>query len=333
MIELMFDKISQSGAEIILVIEDDGEFRELLTNMLSLEGYRVLEADSGKAGIEKLQLVKPDLILCDIMMPDMDGFQVLLKFKEMYPFFEIPLIFIKAPTERKDYRMAMEFDANVYLTKPFTAQELKSCVKSQLEKSKTIEKRVMEKIERIEDFVQVRIAELETLIKRQASEIGRISEVKVELEENLNKREDELSKETLLIIDSNNTLQNIEKVINAEVNRQDISPKERNTLLKLKNHINNRNLFVTSWTVFQMQFNKTYPGFLSKVVEIYPDLSQMELTLACALAINVSTDQLSKMFCIMPESVRKSKYRLKQKIRLESGQSLREYFVRLRING
>ncbi len=328
----MIDKISQPGAEIILVIEDDWELRELLTNMLSLEGYRVIEADCGRAGIAKLQSVKPDLILCDIMMPDMDGYQVLLNLKEIYPSFEIPLVFITALADRKDYRMAMEIGANDYLTKPFSAQELKSCVRSQIEKSKTIEKRVMEKIEKIEDFVQVRIAELETLIKQQASEIGRISEVNVELEENLNKREDELSKETLLIIDSNNTLQNIENAINAEVNRQDISPKERNTLLKLKNHINNRNLFVTSWTVFQMQFNKNYPGFLRKIVEIYPHLSQMELTLACALAINVSTDQLSKMFCIMPESVRKSKYRLKQKIRLESGQSLREYFVKLRIS-
>jgi CheY-like chemotaxis protein len=266
MVELMIEKKSQPGAEIILVIEDDRDLRELLIKMLSSEGYSVV-------------------------------------------------------------------GANEYLTKPFSAQELKNCVKSQLEKAKSLEERVMEKIEKIEDFIQERIAELETVIKRQGMEIGRISVEKLKLEENLNKKEEELSKESLVIIDTNNTLQNIEKHINAEVNRQDISMNERNTLLKLKNHINNRNLFVNNWTVFQMQFNKTHPGFLGKIVELYPHLSQMELTLTCALALNLSTDQLAKMFSILPESVRKNKYRLKNRMGLECGKSLREHILRLRIDG
>jgi hypothetical protein len=266
MVELMIEKKGQPGAEIILVIEDDQDLRELLIKMLSSEGYGVV-------------------------------------------------------------------DANEYLTKPFSAQELKSCVKSQLEKSKSLEKRVMEKIERIEDFIQERIAELETVIKRQAFEIGRISVEKIELEKNLNKKDEELSKESLLTIDTTNTLQNIEKHINEEVNRQDISINERNTLLKLKSHINSRNLFVSSWTVFQMKFNKNHPGFLCKIVTLYPHLSQMELTLICALAENFGTDQLAKMFSILPESVRKNKYRLKNRMGLGCGKSLREHILRLRKDG
>jgi hypothetical protein len=264
--ELMIEKTCPSGAEVILVIEDDRDIRELLIKMLSSEDYSVVEA-------------------------------------------------------------------NEYLTKPFSAQELKSCVKSQLEKSKSLEKRVMEKIERIEDYIQERIAGLETVIKLQAFEIGRISVEKLELEKNLNKREEELTKESLLTIDTTITLQNIEKHINAEVNRQDISINERNTLLKLKNHINNRNLFVSSWTLFQVQFNKTYPDFLGKVVKLYPHLSQMELTLTCALSSNHSTDQLAKMFSILPESVRKSKYRLKNRMGLGCGKSLSEHILRLREGG
>jgi hypothetical protein len=264
--ELMIEKSCPSGAEVILVIEDDRDVRELLVKLLSSEGYSVI-------------------------------------------------------------------DANEYLTKPFSAQELKSCVKSQLDKSKTLENRVMEKIERVEDYVQVRIAELETLIKLHASEIGRISEEKIKLEENLNKREEEFSKESLTMIDTTITLQNIEKQINAEVNRQGISINERNTLLKLKNHINNRNLFGSSWTLFQVQFNKTYPDFLGKIVKLYPHLSQMELTLACALSSNHSTDQLAKMFSILPESVRKNKYRLKNRMGLECGKSLSEHILRLREGG
>ena len=118
MFELMIDQISQSDTEIILVIEDDRDFRELLINMLSLEGYRVIEADNGRSGIEKLRTLKPDLILCDIMLPDMDGYQVLRNLKEKYPSFQIPLVFIAAIAERKDYRVAMDFGANDYLTKP-----------------------------------------------------------------------------------------------------------------------------------------------------------------------------------------------------------------------
>lgn len=327
--ELIIEKKCQLEAEVILVIEDDRDLRELVINMLSLEGYRVMDVDNVISGIEKLRFVKPDLIVCNIMMPDMDGYQVLLSLKEMYPSSLIPLVYISSCAGRNDYRMAMEFGANEYLTKPFSALELKNCVKSQLEKSKTVEKRVMEKIERIEDFIQERIAGLETMIKRQASEIGRISKEKFELEENLSNREDEVSKESLTIIDTNNTLQNMEKLINAEVSRQDLTIKERNTLIKLRNQINNRNLFVNNYTVFQMQFNKTHPGFLSKIVRLYPHLSQMELTLACALVSNCSTSQLAKMFSILPESVRKNKYRLKSRMGIESGINLREHILSL----
>jgi DNA-binding response OmpR family regulator/DNA-binding CsgD family transcriptional regulator len=311
--------------QLVLVIEDDKDIRESIVEILAYEGYRVLDAQNGRMGTEILDKIKPDLVLCDIMMNDMNGYQVLSYLKNRYPYFEIPLVYITALSERKDFRMAMEIGANDYITKPFTVDELLGCVRAQLGKSNAIGIRILSEIEKLEKSVSRRLEEMNDQIIQKEVALGHIKEENIELEKNLSSREKELAEEAMKVIEINNTLQNIEKSIAAEMQRRDISDQEKNTLMKLRSRINKKNLLVDNWTVFQMQFSKTHPGFLPYITSNFPFLSPMEITMACAIAINMSTDQMARLFNIMPESIRKNKYRLKQKMNLSHDENLRTY--------
>jgi DNA-binding response OmpR family regulator/DNA-binding CsgD family transcriptional regulator len=316
----------------ILVVEDERDIRESICEILGFEGYTVVCAENGSQGLDEIRKSKPDLILCDIMMPDMDGFEMMIRMKKLFPNYEIPLVYITALSDRKDYRSAMSLGADDYITKPFTVEELINSVRIRLEKSQSVEKRIQQELERIEESINERTSQLAKQLRSQSKEIAKISKINTDLEDKLIQKEQEVAREALRVIDINNSLQNIERVINIESQRWDISDIEKKTLVKLKSRINNRNLFVNNWTVFQMQFNKTHPEFLSRLSTKFPKLTHMELTLACGMAINLSTDQLANMFNIMPESIRKSKYRLKQKMGLDSEANLLEYIHKFKVD-
>jgi signal transduction histidine kinase len=112
----------------ILVIEDNDNLREELVMMLSLEGFEVMSAENGRVGFECAQHSPPDLILCDLMMPEMDGYATLEALRATPACATIPFICLTARTERVDVRKAMELGADDYLTKPFTASELITAV-------------------------------------------------------------------------------------------------------------------------------------------------------------------------------------------------------------
>lgn len=318
------------AGKTVLVIEDEKDIRDSICEILKFEGYQVLSADNGAAGVEVMIRNRPDMILCDIMMPDLNGFEVLQKMKEIFPVSEIPFIFITALSERKDFRTAMNLGADDFLTKPFSVEELLNAVKVRLEKTQIAERRIRERIDRIEESIHERAQELTLQIQQQKTEMSKISEMNQMLGERLNEKDLELSREALRVIDINNTLQNIEKLINSDLQRWDLSKQEKNTLEKLKSRINNRNLFVNNWSLFQMHFNKTHPNFITRLSDRFPGLTQMERTISCAIAINLTTDQLANMFNIMPESIRKSKYRLKQKIGLKADQSLSDFLQKFK---
>lgn len=318
------------AGKTVLVIEDEKDIRDSICEILKFEGYQVLSADNGAAGVEVMIRNRPDMILCDIMMPDLNGFEVLQKMKEIFPVSEIPFIFITALSERKDFRTAMNLGADDFLTKPFSVEELLNAVKVRLEKTQIAERRIRERIDRIEESIHERAQELTLQIQQQKTEMSKISEMNQMLGERLNEKDLELSRDALRVIDINNTLQNIEKLINSDLQRWDLSKQEKNTLEKLKSRINNRNLFVNNWSLFQMHFNKTHPNFITRLSDRFPGLTQMERTISCAIAINLTTDQLANMFNIMPESIRKSKYRLKQKIGLKADQSLSDFLQKFK---
>ncbi|MFI5203157.1 MAG: response regulator [Flavobacteriales bacterium] len=118
----------------ILLIEDNDDMRENTAEILELANYKVSTAKNGKIGVEKALAEKPDLIICDIMMPVLDGYGVLHMLSKNPETASIPFIFLTAKTERSDMRKGMEMGADDYVTKPFDDVELLSAVESRLKK-------------------------------------------------------------------------------------------------------------------------------------------------------------------------------------------------------
>ncbi|WGF91583.1 response regulator [Aequorivita marisscotiae] len=119
----------------ILLIEDDIALRENTAELLELSGFMVFTAANGKIGIEKAKKEIPDIIVCDIMMPEIDGYGVLESMASEEKTKHIPFIFLSAKTEHKEIRKGMDMGADDYLTKPFDEMELISAVESRLAKA------------------------------------------------------------------------------------------------------------------------------------------------------------------------------------------------------
>ena len=110
----------------ILIIDDNEDIRENTAEILSLGGYKTVTAENGKRGVEAALASKPDLIVCDIMMPELDGYGVLHLLRKNPETENIPLIFLTAKAERSDLRKGMEMGADDYVTKPF--EEIESII-------------------------------------------------------------------------------------------------------------------------------------------------------------------------------------------------------------
>ncbi len=119
----------------ILVIEDEVSIRMLIKDILSSEGYEVLEAGNGKDGVKLALYTLPDLILCDVMMPQMDGYQVLHKLQQYGVTRRIPFIFLTAKATPSNIRQGMNLGADDYLVKPFDEDDLLRAIAARLRKS------------------------------------------------------------------------------------------------------------------------------------------------------------------------------------------------------
>lgn len=128
----------------ILLIEDDAVLRENTAELLELLNYQVNVASNGKIGVEKAKNQHPDLIVCDIMMPELDGYGVLEQLSTDPETMHIPFIFLSAKTERQDVRKGMNLGADDYITKPFSEDELVSAIESRLAKSAILQDRINE---------------------------------------------------------------------------------------------------------------------------------------------------------------------------------------------
>ncbi len=124
----------------ILIIEDNEDIRENVAEILTLSDYKVLTAANGKEGIEAAQKYKPDLIICDIMMPGVDGYGVLHVLHKTPETQNIPFIFLTSKSERSDFRAAMELGADDYITKPFAGNELLNAIESRFRKMDVMKK-------------------------------------------------------------------------------------------------------------------------------------------------------------------------------------------------
>ena len=133
----------------ILVIEDEESIRELITDILENEGYEVASAEDGPHGIALVEQFLPDLILCDIMMPDISGYDVLNQVRQLPAIEATPFVFLTAKASRSDQRHGMELGADDYLSKPFTRVELLKAVNARLEKKAAVRKHYQRKIEEL----------------------------------------------------------------------------------------------------------------------------------------------------------------------------------------
>ncbi|MEN8838982.1 MAG: response regulator [Flavobacteriales bacterium] len=126
----------------ILIIEDNQDVLENTTELLELAGYKVEGAVNGKEGVKKAKESLPDLIICDIMMPEMDGYDVLYYLSIDPKTSTIPFIFLTAKSDAHDFRKGMELGADDYLTKPFEEMDLIKSVERRLSKSNRMKKAI-----------------------------------------------------------------------------------------------------------------------------------------------------------------------------------------------
>jgi CRP-like cAMP-binding protein len=138
----------------ILIIEDNLDVRENTAEILELANYKVLQAENGKQGVELAQQVKPDLIICDIMMPVLDGYGVLHMLSKNPETATIPFIFLTAKAERSELRKGMEMGADDYITKPFDDIELLNAIESRLKRKDVLRKDFAKNIEGLNDFLE-----------------------------------------------------------------------------------------------------------------------------------------------------------------------------------
>ncbi len=119
----------------VLLIEDDATLRENIAELLELENFKVLTATNGLEGLDRAKRELPNVIVCDIMMPKLDGYGVLEGLSKSNKTKYIPFIFLSAKTERKDVRKGMNLGADDYITKPFEEEELITAIESRLAKA------------------------------------------------------------------------------------------------------------------------------------------------------------------------------------------------------
>jgi CheY-like chemotaxis protein len=119
----------------ILVIEDEKDIQDVISTLLTEEGYSVCIAKNGKEGLSLARKEIPDLIICDIVMPVLDGYSVLTELSENPDMKSIPFIFLTARVEKEDIRLGRELGAGEYLHKPFRADDLLKAIESLLNKN------------------------------------------------------------------------------------------------------------------------------------------------------------------------------------------------------
>ncbi|MDX2099165.1 MAG: response regulator, partial [Leptolyngbyaceae cyanobacterium bins.59] len=137
----------------ILIIEDEPIIRETIADLLEMEQYRTLTAENGQTGVQLAQEQFPDLILCDIAMPEMDGHGVLNTLRQNPRTANIPFIFLTAKADKQDLRHGMELGADDYLTKPFTPDELIRAIETRFNRQALSEQQAQQKLEELRSSI------------------------------------------------------------------------------------------------------------------------------------------------------------------------------------
>ncbi len=126
----------------ILIIEDQAPMRRNVALMLQMEGYETCTASNGREGVEVARQLQPDLVLCDVMMPEMDGYGVVQALRADSNFATTPFIFLTAKSDKNDLRVGMNFGADDYLTKPVMREDLLAAVQTRLARAEAVQEQL-----------------------------------------------------------------------------------------------------------------------------------------------------------------------------------------------
>jgi CRP-like cAMP-binding protein/CheY-like chemotaxis protein len=163
----------------VLIIEDNNDIRENVVEILQLAGYDAFEAKNGKTGVELALSHSPDIILCDIMMPELDGYGVLYLLNKNPNTAAIPFIFLTAKAERLDLRKGMEMGADDYLTKPFDDMELLNAIETRFKKKEFQKEFYSRSLDRLNTLIGKNegLAELKKIIQEKKSRLFKKNQV------------------------------------------------------------------------------------------------------------------------------------------------------------
>ena len=145
----------------ILIVEDTLSIREEVFDILTMEGYTVFQAENGEIGFEMALKEKPDLIISDILMPEMNGFEMFEKLNKKKKTKSIPLIFLSAKGEKRDIRIGMNLGAEDYLTKPVNIDDLMSAVENKIQKKLFIDQNIIDKTLKLSNILKNQENELD----------------------------------------------------------------------------------------------------------------------------------------------------------------------------
>jgi len=156
------------SAKKVLVIEDEPETLENLLLMLDMEGFKTVSATNGRVGVATAKRELPDVILCDVSMPEMDGYGVLERLRADESTVSIPFIFLTAKGDKKDLRTGMNLGADDYLTKPASAEDVLEAIQARLDRHSEKENAALAKAELKPDFTSAKPLEGLGLTPREA---------------------------------------------------------------------------------------------------------------------------------------------------------------------
>jgi DNA-binding response OmpR family regulator/DNA-binding CsgD family transcriptional regulator len=313
----------------ILIIEDENELREEIAEILQYEGYIVFEAKNGSEGIRIAGKEHPDLILCDILMPDMDGYEVLQRLQTNGTIITIPFIFITALNERYNFRYGMELGADDYLTKPFESHELLKAIKSRIKKYSDQEKLLKLKLKQIEKDIEHRINQLCEEVDKNQEYIKQISDQNELLDKKLKEKKTELMSDAFFALEVSNKIENLKKLVSAKLKNPKLSFEQRQLLTDLKSKINKGTILDSNLTFFLMKFQQAHPEFLARLTSLVPGLTQYEVGFISATYMGLTTNQIAILLNISDDSVRKSRHRIKMKLGLSKKVNFFDYIQSL----
>jgi two-component system KDP operon response regulator KdpE len=132
MLEKVPDSLEQNAPRLILIVDDESRMRRFIRMNLELEGFQVIEADNGLAALERIRQYTPELVIMDVMMPQMDGFETLKLLREIST---VPIILLTVKDDEEDKIYGLGLGADDYVTKPFSPRELSSRVNAVLRRA------------------------------------------------------------------------------------------------------------------------------------------------------------------------------------------------------